>query len=122
MGNGIDVNKSARVIIEWGIFDNVRQVRPVSGMINFSDARLHGIIDDPVNPDVSAANYWALGGLSLNSAKLNAGTTVGILVYRVHFICPDSQAVPVNNVTAYLDDMTLTLLTPPRKLAFVIEY
>ncbi len=122
MGRGIDIPKSARVIIEWGIFDNIRNVKNPNGLINFSDAKARGIIDDPVNPDVTARNYWARGGMSLNGVKLNAGNTLGVLVYRIHFISPDSTVVPVANITAYVDDVTLTVLTPPRKLAFVIEY
>ena len=122
MGRGIDIAKSARVVIEWAVFDNIRTVRNPNGLINFSDARARGIIDDPVNADVNAANYWARGGMSLNGVKINAGNTLGVLIYRIHFISPDSTVVPVANMTAYVDDVTLTVLTPPRKLAFVIEY
>lgn len=121
-GNGIDLNQSARVIVEWALFDNIRNVKQSGGLINLADARARGIIDDPVNPSETAQNYWARGGLSLQGAKLNAGSTVGLLVYRLHFISPNAQKVPVANVTAYVDDVTLTILTPPRKLAFVIEY
>lgn len=122
LGKGINLPTSARVIVEWGIFDNVRLLRPSAEPLNFAEAKVRGIIEDPVSEDNASLSYWARGGLSLQGQKLNAGTTVGVLVYRLHFVSPDPQKVPITNVTAYIDDVTLTILTPPRKLAFVIEY
>ncbi len=122
MGKGINLPTSARVIVEWAIFDNVRSLRQSAEPLNFAEAKARGIIDDPVNEDNASLAYWARGGVSLQGQKMNAGTTVGMLVYRLHFVSPDAQKVPVTNVTAYIDDVTLTILTPPRKLAFVIEY
>ncbi len=122
MGRGIDIAKSARVIVQWAVFDDISKVKQTNGMVNFSDATSRGQIEDPIGTDPKGANYWAAGGMPLNGAKLNAGQAMGVIIYRVHFVSPEAKDVPVANVSAYLDDVTLTVLTPPRKLAFVIEY
>jgi hypothetical protein len=49
-----------------------------------------------------------------------SATTAGLLVYRVTFRVGDN--IEVNNTTAILDDVMITVLTPPRKLGFAIDY
>jgi len=122
LGQGISLSTSARVVVQWGVFEDVRKIRPSNGLISYADAKAQGIIDDPKGASTGDKDYWARGGISLNGVKLNAGDTVGTLMYRVYFVSPDPTKVPVTNVSAVLDDITLTVLTPPRKLAFVIEY
>jgi hypothetical protein len=75
---------------------------------------------DMTGTDRLADSYWARGGMSLRGAILPSGVDVGAFVYRAHF--QPSNSATVNNVTPYLLDVTVTALTPPRKLWFMIEY
>jgi hypothetical protein len=120
---GLDMATSARVRLEWAVYRDI-------GTLNTGGARtddlgaqnpeFHGNTGSMTSTNPDDDKYWAKGGLYLRDAKLPAGSSVGAFIYRFYFEAPDGK--DVNNVTAFLDDVTLTLLTPPRTLSFSIDY
>ncbi|NUQ35814.1 MAG: hypothetical protein HUU29_12840 [Planctomycetaceae bacterium] len=78
-----------------------------------------------INPSDSA--FWRAGGITFNRAYGGSGVTlsnmgganmprVALLKYTAYFITPSDKDFNVLNTSAVLDDVRLTLLTPPRRL------
>lgn len=118
---GINLNESAGIRMEWAVFESyaTRQTGGAAGELDDGSSE-YGFVERNTGATVGAEDYWALGGDSLRGATLPSGERVGMFIYRAHF--EPSPTVEVNNVTPYLLDVTVTVLTPPRKTSFVIEY
>jgi hypothetical protein len=117
---GLNLHESSRISMEWAVFKDYATVLPGGRVHDFQTAEKTGSSGDMNGRDVGAQSYWAEGGMSLQNAQLQAGQQVGVFVYRAHFDVGDR--VMVNNVTPYLLQVRVTVLTPPRKLSFVIDY
>ncbi|MBE7491334.1 MAG: hypothetical protein HS108_06200 [Planctomycetes bacterium] len=117
---GLNLETSARLEVQWAVFDDITSM-PTGGVAhNLTGQKFFGSSGNRIGKDPLADDYWALGGMSLRGARLPSGNQVGILVYRVYFRVADG--IEVNNVSAVLDDVTVTVLTPPRKLSFIVDY
>lgn len=119
---GINMAKSSGIDMEWGVVDDVATMKNSMGggeydMRSASDRGGSGVRDGLT---VGSDNYWASGGVSLRGAVLPSGARVGMLIYRAHF--RPGTDLEVNNVTPFLLDVQVTVLTPPRRLTFVVEY
>ncbi|NUQ34353.1 MAG: hypothetical protein HUU29_05375 [Planctomycetaceae bacterium] len=77
--------------------------------------------------DRSSPNFWCEGGVvperrlgnpvTLNNLINATGSSrVSMLRYRAYFICPNTSLYPVLNMTPVLDDVRMTILTPPKRL------
>lgn len=120
-GRGLDLHSSSRIAMEWAVFDNYLNVQPGGAENDLRSQRYAGRSQDMTGTaSLEADDYWARGGMSLNGAVLNSGETVGILMYRAYFQVGEN--LQVNNVTPFLLDVTVTVLTPPQKIWFTIEY
>ncbi|MCC6464244.1 MAG: hypothetical protein IT463_02760, partial [Planctomycetes bacterium] len=117
---GMNPWDSSRIQMEWAVFDDAATLATGGAEHDFKTAAASGYAEDPVGKDVASKGYWAAGGMSLNRTVLKSGSSVGVLVYRARFRVGDN--LKVNNVTPILDDVTVTVLTPPRKLSFVIDF
>ncbi len=117
---GLNLHESSRISMEWAVFKDYATVLPGGRVHDFQTAEKTGSSGDMNGRDVGSQAYWAEGGMSLQNAQLQAGQQVGVFVYRAHFDVGDR--VMVNNVTPYLLQVRVTVLTPPRKLSFVIDY
>lgn len=117
---GIDLPKSSRVRLEWAVFEDYQTVESGGADNDLKAQKQNGDSGDMNDAAITAEAYWARGGMSLRGAVVPSGTQVGMLMYRVHFQPGDD--LTANNTTAYLLDVTVTVLTPPRKLWFLIEY
>lgn len=121
---GISLNNSSGIEIEWAVVPDYTVLQNAlsggSGKYDFSAASETGISGYNKGAGVGTEDYWANGGTTLKGSRLSSGAQVGVLLYRAHFRVGDG--IEVNNVTPYLLDVTVTVLTPPRKLSFVIEY
>ncbi|MBX3474789.1 MAG: hypothetical protein KF754_10430 [Planctomycetes bacterium] len=117
---GIDLHTSSRLEVQWAVFEDITSMETGGHNHNLTGQKYFGTSGDRVGREISGDDYWALGGMSLKGAVLPSGNTVGVLVYRVYFRVGDK--IEVNNVTAILDDVTVTVLTPPRKLSFIVDY
>lgn len=120
---GLDLAKSARLSLEWAVFKDVGTMNTGGARtdsLNTQKPEIRGIASGMTSINPKDRNYWARGGVDLEGAILPAGSSIGAFVYRFYFEAPDGKNV--NNVTAFLDDVTLTLLTPPRRLSFSIDY
>lgn len=117
---GLDLHTSSRLEVQWAVFEDISQMETGGAAHNLTAQKYFGTSGNRIGREVAAEDYWAQGGMSLKGAILPSGNTVGILVYRVYFRVGDT--IEVNNVTAILDDVTVTVLTPPRKLSFIVDY
>jgi hypothetical protein len=120
VSRGLDLPTSARLSMEWAVFETYQELKPDGGENDLAGKTFRGRSLDMTGTDRLADSYWARGGMSLRGAILPSGVDVGAFVYRAHF--QPSNSATVNNVTPYLLDVTVTALTPPRKLWFMIEY
>jgi hypothetical protein len=118
---GLDLNTSSRLRFEWAVFENYRDVELGGAEHNLQQQRQYGTHLDLNDTEVSSPRYWARGGMSLNNALMPSGSMqTGLLVYRVYFQVGDE--ITVNNVTPFLLDVTVTVLSPPQKTWFMVEY
>lgn len=117
---GLNLHESSRISMEWGVFRDYATILPGGRAHDFSTAEKTGTSGDMNGRDPGSVGYWAEGGISLENALLPSGQQVGLLLYRAHFEVGDKLVV--NNVTPYLLQVRVTVLTPPRKLSFVIDY
>lgn len=117
---GLDLATSSGIQMEWGIADDYSTVKPGGGKYDISSVKYKGNSGYNTGEGTADKEYWATGGMSLQGAVLPSGAKVGMFIYRAHFKV--GANIPVNNVTPYLLDVTVTVLTPPRKVTFVIEY
>ncbi len=118
---GLNLHTSSRISMEWAVFENAESL-PTGGAERQLDGQtLRGRSADLKNESPTSDDYWARGGMSLRGAKLPSGEVVGALLYRAHFQAGDTLN-NVHNVTPYLLDVTVTAMTPPRKLWFLIEH
>ncbi len=117
---GVDLETSNRLEMQWAIFTDISTMNTGGGTLNLTAQKDFGTSGDRIGKDPKGEDYWALGGMSLRGAVLPSGNQVGLLVYRAYFRVSDTM--DVNNTSAILDDVTVTLLTPPRKLTFIIDY
>lgn len=117
---GLDLHTSSRLEVQWAVFDDISSMETGGAAHNLTGQKYFGTSGERKGREPSAEDYWAMGGMSLKGAVLPSGNQVGVLVYRVYFRVGDG--IEVNNVTAILDDVSVTVLTPPRKLSFIIDY
>jgi len=117
---GLDLHTSSRLEVQWAVFDDISQMDTGGATHNLTGQKYFGVSGDRKGREPVADDYWALGGMSLKGAVVPSGNQVGVLVYRVYFRVGDG--IDVHNVSAILDDVTVTVLTPPRKLSFIIDY
>jgi Tfp pilus assembly protein PilX len=124
-GRGMTLKTSAQIEMEWGVVDDYQSIKAGGTKVDLGQAKYHGASGAREGGGVADKDYWASGGMTLNNAVLPSGSRVGVLLYRAHFHAstdPNFALYSVNNVTPYLLDVTVTVLTPPRKITFVIEY
>ncbi|MCB9932445.1 MAG: hypothetical protein H6841_03395 [Planctomycetes bacterium] len=119
-GKGLTLRTSSHVEMEWGVVDDYGTINAGGGKTDLKNVKHKGASGIREGSGVKDEDYWAYGGMSLQGAMLPSGTKVGVLLYRAHFRV--GKDIVVNNVTAYLLEVKVTVMTPPRKLAFVIEY
>lgn len=117
---GIDLQTSSRIEMHWAVFDDVEGLDVGGKQHDFSSATESGYSGDRNAKDIESDMYWANGGMSLNGVVLPAGDRVGVLLYRAYFRGADG--VQVQNMSVHLDDIKVTVLTPPRKLSFIIDF
>lgn len=121
---GLSLATSSGIEMQWAVIDDYAILQQAlergGGKYDFSSANDTGISGLRQGGGVGTEDYWASGGMTLKGAKLPSGQQVGVFLYRAHFRIGDE--IVVNNVTPFLLDVTVTVLTPPRKLSFVIEY
>ncbi|MBZ0137990.1 MAG: hypothetical protein K8I27_16660 [Planctomycetes bacterium] len=121
---GLTLATSSGIEMEWAVINDYsileQGLKSGGGKYDFSAAEETGRSGVRNGGGVGTDEYWANGGLTLKGTKLPSGQEVGVFLYRAHFRIGDN--IKVNNVTPYLLDVTVTVLTPPRKLSFVIEY
>lgn len=120
MGRGLTLSTSSGIELEWGIVDDYGTIKAGGAKTDISSVKHRGSSGVREGADVKAEDYWAAGGMSMRGAILPSGSKVGMLLYRAHFRV--GRDIVVNNVTSYLLEVKVTVLTPPRKLAFVVEY
>ncbi|MCA8913419.1 MAG: hypothetical protein KDB82_17095 [Planctomycetes bacterium] len=119
-GHGINLAESSGIEMEWGVVDDYSTIKTGGSKYALGTCKYKGDSGYNTGAGTSDKDYWALGGMSLRGAVLPSGNKVGVFLYRAHF--QTSTSINVNNVTPYLLDVTVTVLTPPRKISFVIEY
>ncbi len=119
-GRGLTLATSSGIELEWAIVDDYATAKVGGEKTDISGAKYRGNSGRREATDVKSDEYWASGGMSMRGALLPSGNKVGLLMYRVHFRV--GKEIVVNNVTPYLLEVKVTVLTPPRKLAFVVEY
>jgi hypothetical protein len=117
---GIDLHASSRISMDWAVFPNHGNVPGGGADKDFGSQRHHGSSQDMNNRSRVSPQYWARGGIPLRDAIVPSGQAVGLFMYRARFQAGEN--LKVNNVTPYLLEVTVTALTPPRKLWFLIEY
>jgi hypothetical protein len=119
-GKGLTLKTSSQIEMQWGVVEDYQSIKSGGSLYDLGNAKSKGSSGAREGGGVTDADYWALGGMTLNNAILPSGNKVGVLLYRAHFRV--GKDITVNNVTPYLLDVTVTVLTPPRKLTFVIDY
>ncbi|MCB9893868.1 MAG: hypothetical protein H6839_05445 [Planctomycetes bacterium] len=119
-GRGLTLATSSGIEMEWGVVDDYSTIKPGGSKADLSSLKYKGNSGYNTGTGTGEDDYWAAGGMSLHGAVLPSGTRVGVFLYRAHFRV--GEDLTVNNVTPYLLDVTVTVLTPSRKLTFVIEY
>ena len=119
-GHGINLAESSGIEMEWGVVDDYSTIKTGGSKYALGTCKYKGDSGYNTGAGTSDKDYWALGGMSLRGAVLPSGNKVGVFLYRAHF--QTSTSINVNNVTPYLLDVAVTVLTPPRKISFVIEY
>ncbi|MCA8936943.1 MAG: hypothetical protein KDB68_12155 [Planctomycetes bacterium] len=119
-GRGITLSNSSGIDMEWGVIDDYSVVKTGGAKNDLVSAKYSGSSGYNTDTNTTSETYWARGGMSLRGAVLPSGSKVGVFIYRAHFRV--GKDIIVNNVTPYLLDVTMTVLTPPRKISFVIEY
>lgn len=117
---GLSAHNSSGLQVEWAVFDDFATVGTGGTKHDFASASSRGGMPKLSEEAIDSDEYWARGGMSLEGSTLPSGAQVGVFIYRVHF--QTAEDITVNNVTPYLLDVTVTMLTPPRKLSFIIEY
>ena len=117
---GLTLRTSSGIEMEWGVIEDFSTIKVGGAKADLGSLKAKGSSGYNTGAGVSDEDYWASGGMSLHGALLPSGNRVGVFMYRAHFRV--GKDIVVNNVTPYLLDVTVTVLTPPRKLTFVIEY
>lgn len=117
---GLDLSKSARVRVEWAVFEDYQSIDPGGGVNDMRSQKYKGESEDMKDSALDSTAYWARGGMSLRGAVVPSGSRVGMLMYRVHFQA--GEDLTVCNVTPFLLEVKVTVFTPPRKVWFKIEY
>ena len=121
---GLSLATSSGIEMQWAVVEDYailqEALKRSGGKYDFASAEESGISGQRNGAGIGTEDYWANGGLTLEGSKLPSGQQVGVFLYRAHFRI--GEDIVVNNVTPFLLDVTVTVLTPPRKLSFVIEY
>lgn len=120
---GLDMPTSARLRLEWAVYKDLITLSTEgkrTADLQSQKPSIYGDSGSMVSTNIEDDDYWARGGVWLKNAVLPSGANVGVLIYRFYFEAADN--IKTNNVTAYLEDVTITVLTPPIKLSYSIDF